>query len=383
MAWRRANLILAAVLAAGGLEGCANLPSSGPTAHDIVQDQKRANPLGFQIVDVTAASTAQANRLAGRSGPSLSNLARSGPVDLVGPGDELQITVFEVGTTLFSGSAAASALSSSALSAPTAAGETFPPVRVEQDGSVALPYIGRLQVAGRSVEEVQAMVTAGLAGKSQTPQVIVSVRENIANTVVVMGDVKKPGRLTLTLAGDRLLDAIASAGGGAYPTQDLIVRFSRGGQNAEARLDSITAGDPNDLALLPQDRIEVLYRPRSFTVFGATKVAETPFQLPRVSLAEAVARAGGPADQQADPSAVFVFRYEPEDLEGAPAPGARPIAYRLDMMRPESYFLSQAFEMRPRDVIYIANARINQVSKLMQILNLFFSPAYTAKVVSQ
>jgi polysaccharide export outer membrane protein len=64
-------------------------------------------------------------------------------------------------------------------------------------------------------------------------------------------------------------------------------------------------------------------------------------------------------------------------------PGARPVAYRLDLTRPESYFLAQRFEIHPHDVLYIANARADQVSKLFQILNLFFSPAYTAKVVAQ
>ncbi len=52
-------------------------------------------------------------------------------------------------------------------------------------------------------------------------------------------------------------------------------------------------------------------------------------------------------------------------------------------MRPASYFLAQGFEMHPHDVIYIANSQINAPAKMLQILNLFFSPIYTAKVLSQ
>ena len=53
------------------------------------------------------------------------------------------------------------------------------------------------------------------------------------------------------------------------------------------------------------------------------------------------------------------------------------------MRRPESYFLAQRFEMRPRDVIYVANAGANIPTRAIQVLSLFFSPVYTAKVLSQ
>jgi polysaccharide export outer membrane protein len=102
-----------------------------------------------------------------------------------------------------------------------------------------------------------------------------------------------------------------------------------------------------------------------------------------VSLAEALARAGGPNDQLADASAVFVFRYEPSAFDGAPLPGARPVAYRLNLLKAQSYLLAQRFEMKGRDVVYIANARTNQPAKLLGILNLVFQPIYTGKVLAQ
>ncbi len=314
-------------------------------------------------------------------------MAAPGEVDVIGPGDVLQITVFEIGTALFSAGGGGGLLNSpnsNGVYSPLAGGENFPPVAVGRDGVVSLPYVGRLTVAGRTADEVQTLIADALKEKSQAPQVIVSIRDNVANGVVVMGDVKKPGRVPLTLARERVLDAVAAAGGGAYPTQDLIVRVSREGRYAQMRLDRIVAGEVDDLTLIPHDRVEVLYHPRSFTVFGAvSKVSEVPFQTPRVSLAEAIGRSGGPSDQQADPTAIFVFRFTPTDAEGEHQPDAKPVAYRLDMLRPQSYFLAQAFQMRPKDVIYVANARSNQLVKLVQILNLFFQPAYTAKVVSQ
>jgi polysaccharide biosynthesis/export protein len=385
LAVRRSGLAgparLVAVLATPlmALAGCADLPSSGPTVSAIVGDARDPHAaLPFDIVDVTPAVIAR--QAAGGDLRALSALPPAGPVDVIGPGDVLQISVFEVGVSLFSGRSGAATPGSES----TAIGENLPQVTVDRDGQVLVPYVGAVQAAGLTPTDLAAKIQAGFAHHSQAPQVVVSVHGNVANTVMVLGDVKKPGRVPLTLGGERVLDAIAEAGGAEASTPDNIVRLIRGGESATASLATLHADSPDDIELRPQDRVEVNYRPRTFTVFGATgKAQEIPFQNPRVSLAEAVARTGGPSDQQADPSAVFVFRYEPSAFDGSPLPGAKPVAYRLNLLQAQSYFLAQRFEMKSRDVIYIANARANQLEKMMQILNLFFEPAYTAKVISQ
>lgn len=378
-----ARLLVLLLTPLAALGGCADLPSSGPTASVIVHAARDPHaPLPFDIVEVTP--EVLAGQTAGNAAlRTLAALPPAGPVDAIGPGDVLQISVFEVGpAALFSGRSGAFTPGPGAN--PTAAGENLPDITVDRDGQVLVPYVGRVKAAGLTPDALAARIQAGLAGKSPAPQVVVGVRTNVANTVMVLGDVKKPGRIPLTLAGERVLDAIAEAGGAESATPDNVVRLTRGAESATASLAMLQANSPDDVELRPQDRVEVDYRPRTFSVFGATgKVQEIPFQNPRVSLAEALARAGGPTDQQADPSAVFVFRYEPSAFDGAPLPGAKPVAYRLNLMQAQSYFLAQRFEMKSRDVIYIANAGSNQPSKMLQILNLFFQPFYTAKVVSQ
>ena len=336
----------------------------------------------FPILRLTPELVAQMASDAARPGEGMSALPAAGSSDRVGVGDGLQVSIFEVGPALFSGRSGAGTPAPG--SPPSAAGEALPVITVGSDGTAVLPYAGRIKAAGLTVDVVAADIRAALAGKSQSPEVVVSVRDNVAETVVVMGDVKKPGRIPLTMAHETVLDAIALAGGAANPVQDEMVHLHRAAADATAPLAMLQAGSPDDVMLSPQDRVEVLLRPRSFTIFGATgKVSEVPLQTPRVTLAEAVARAGGPTDQQADPSAVFVFRYDHTDMNGAPVPGAKPVAYRLDLMQAQSYFLAQRFEIHSRDVVYIANAASDQPTKLLQVLNLFFQPFYTAKVVSQ
>ena len=62
---------------------------------------------------------------------------------------------------------------------------------------------------------------------------------------------------------------------------------------------------------------------------------------------------------------------------------ATPIVYRLNLNTAAGYFLSQQFQMRDKDVIYIANARSNQPRKLAEIVNLLFSPLYTVRAATQ
>lgn len=371
---------LSPLLALAVLAGCATLPKSGPTAAEIAHAQRAAPD--FAIRDIDAATL---DRLAAQAAAPTALAALAGDPDpeLIGAGDLLQVTIYEVGAALFSGRGQASALAG-ADAVPAGTGENLPPVAVARDGTVRLPWVGPVLAAGRTPQMVAAEIADRLRGKSQSPQVIVTVRQNLANTVMVMGDVRKPGRVPLTLAGERLLDAIAEAGGATNPTQDDMVQVHRGGTTAAAPLALVEPGSADDVRLMPQDRVAVLFRPRTFTVFGAAgKVSEFPFQAPRLNLAEALARAGGASEERADPAAIFVFRFEPALPDGTPAAEARPVAYRLNMMQPQGYFLAQRFEMRPRDVIYVANARANVPTRFIQILNLFFSPFYTARVLTR
>jgi polysaccharide export outer membrane protein len=369
---------LCALLGLALLSGCASLPSSGPTAGEIRRGTQDQNQLGFKIVDIDGPLVEQIaarDAAADAAQPTLSSLARPGRNDVVGPGDLLSVGIYEVGVSLFASSAY-----SGGVVDPSARAQTFPEVIVARDGTITLPYVGRLNVSGHSTTEIEAMIVRGLKGKSQSPQALVAIKQNISSTVYVAGDVHQPGRYNLTLQSERLLDAIALAGGATNSAEDTVVRFNRGNQFIEERLGRIRAGAADDLMLIPGDRVELLKRPRSFISLGATgKVEQTDFATGEVSLAEAVARAGGPTDAVADPSAVFLFRYDPAMPGGA----ERPIIYRLNMLQPASYFLSQRFAVRDKDVIYIANAAANRPAKMVNIINQLFAPFVTARALTR
>jgi polysaccharide export outer membrane protein len=250
---------------------------------------------------------------------------------------------------------------------------------VDASGRIQLPYLGNITVGDLTVAQAQARIAAALRGKSQDARALVSIKQNVSNTVFVSGAVNRPGRLPLSLARERLLDAIATAGGSANTSEDTVVRFVRGSGVVEQRLATIRANMPDDVVLNPGDRIELIRSPRTYTVFGAvSKISQVPFETGQVSLAEALARSGGPSDATADPSAIFLFRYIVQPQTGV----EEPVIYRLNLLKPESYFLSQRVAMQDKDVIYIANAAANQPAKLVGVINQLFAPFVLARQIA-
>ena len=58
-----------------------------------------------------------------------------------------------------------------------------------------------------------------------------------------------------------------------------------------------------------------------------------------------------------------------------------PVVYRLDMSDANSYFLAQRFPVEDKDIIYVANARLNELQKFFTLLNTLTGPVITGIVV--
>ena len=368
---------LAAIVLSGSLllslGACATLPISGPTGSQIFKANKDVQaPLKFTLVELTDLSAlpiepALPPVAISPAPPPPTELKYIEEYDYAIVNDVLDISIYEAGVTLFAGGARETV----AGGAPTGAqAEHLPLVRVDDDGFIELPYSGRMRAAGHTPGELAAMIRKALRGMSQDPQVVVGIRESINNSVIVGGEVAKPGRLVLSTNRELLSDAIALAGGYRGDAKDLIVRVVRAGRPLEYRLADVLSGPERDMLIAPGDRIEVLRDPATFAVMGAAgKVDRLSFGAPSETLADAVAMAGGANPYFGDAKAVFVFRFQHH-----PDGNDLPVVYHLNMMRAGAFFISQRFVIRDKDILYIGNAASNQPSKLIQLISQLFSP---------
>jgi polysaccharide export outer membrane protein len=369
--------VIVVTMGALAVAGCASLPKSGPTGHEIRRAAVAgSNSIPFTLVEVqNPAALPPAPSVPGSTLETMSPR----PTDLLGPGDVLNITVYEAGVSLF-GTALRTAATAGSTTVDTASSaERLPPVRVDDYGYIKVPFIGRIRAAGHTAGELQAIIQSGLRGMSQDPQVLVSIEQSITNSVILAGEVAKPGRLVLSTNRESLVDAIALAGGYRGDAKDALARVQRDGQTFEIRLSDLLDTPQQDVSIAPGDRITLVSRPQSFSVLGApNKAEEIVFPRAHLTLAEAVALAGGANPNAGDAGAVFVFRYVPQ-----PNATEQPTVYHLNMMQPGAYLLSQRFMMRDRDVLYVGNARANQLSKFVQLLSQLFVPVATARAVTQ
>jgi polysaccharide export outer membrane protein len=266
---------------------------------------------------------------------------------------------------------------------------TIPPQVVESDGTIFMPFVGRIKVSGETPSEIARMITEKLQGKTVEPQVIVSNVGKVGSMATVGGDVNQPRSIALTLRGERLLDVIAAAGGTKFPAYESYVRIIRGSTIGTVLLQTVLNNPAENVAIKPGDQVFVIHNPRTFAVLGATqKVSQFTFDTEKVTLAEAIARAGGPIDTVGDPTGIFLFRFEPFDVAkqvlgeqaidamGGSHPEFVPILYRVGLTNADGFFVAQAIEMRDKDVVLITNAPATQLQKLMAIVRSFTGVAY-------
>jgi len=379
-----------AALTASLVSGCSLLPAAGPTASAIAEGADVTTPEGifarYEIVDVDAAVIE-----AMRTRPLDSLLATFGDhrpslEAVIGVGDAVAVQVWEAGSGgLFSGPLVADRFSAGSKSA------TIPEQVVGRDGAISVPYAGRIQVAGRRTQDVQALIETELAGKAIQPQVLVSVSRPISQAVTVTGEVTAGARIPLSGKGDRLLDVIASAGGVRGAVNETYVRLSRGRSTVTVPLTTVVSNPRENIYLRPEDVLTLVRDPQTFMAVGALASAtEVQFAAEGITLAQALARSRGLSDVQADPAGVFLFRFEPASLVRRLRPASPllatavvPVVYRFNLRDPNSLFLSQAFRMRNRDLIYVSNAPFSEVQKVLSVFSTVTAPvAASASIYS-
>ena len=369
---RRLPAICTLVIA---LTGCAGQPewlaSSGPSTGEVEASGADPATSGIQLVDVT---DAVARRLLAGQRQSLfsETLGSKGQrAGRIGAGDVVEVTVWEAppGMLFGGGSAAPSAAPA------TASAATFPEQMVGSDGTIGLPFIGQVPVAGKTTKQIESEIIERLRGKANQPQALVRLTRNTTADVTVVGEVTNSARVPLTARGERLLDALAATGGLRQPLNKVTLQVTRGNQVHALPLETIVRDPRQNILLQPGDVIAALYQPLSFTVLGATgKNEEINFEAQGISLTQALARAGGLIDNRARASGAFIFRFESPGALDWPVPpvttpdGKVAVIYRVNLKDPATFFAAQSFPIQNKDVLYVSNATAAELQKFFNLI---------------
>ena len=151
------------------------------------------------------------------------------------------------------------------------------------------------------------------------------------------------------------------------------VMLERDGRRGLAPFGALVYEPANNILVHPNDTIYLYREPQTFLAFGAFgNQQQIPFGTWRISLAEAVAKAGGLSDGRADPASVFLYRGETREVAEAMGIDCSkfqgpiiPVIYNFNFRNPGSYFLATTFEMRNKDVIYVSNSVSVEATKFV------------------
>src|ERR1700716_330192 len=370
---------LFSIILAGLLPDCSLLPGTGPTSDAVNANAtagvRSTTSLPYALVDISA------DTIGFLSQPNLITFKgefpdkRAKPTQVVGVGDVLNISIFEAAPGgLFTPGQAAGARPGNFVDLPAQA--------VDQKGSIYVPYAGEIPAAARTIPEIQQAVVDRLRNRAIEPQVVISLNQQHANVVSVLGDVNTPGVLALNSVGERLLALIARAGGPKFQAIESYVTLQRDGKPVRVLLSRVVHDPRENIFIRPNDVIFVTREAPTFTALGALNQnvfgfnSEIPFDVETLTLAQAMGKAGGLNDQQSDPSEIYVYRYEDRPfLEKLGVDLTRftydriPTIYRLNLRDPSGMLLAAGFQMRSKDVMYVANAKVVDYYKLLLLIN--------------
>jgi polysaccharide export outer membrane protein len=376
---KRLGSPLLAIIAAAVLPACSLLPGTGPKS-DAVENNATAGvrssaALSYALVDVSA------DTIGLLSQPNLVTFQgefpdkRAKPNQVVGVGDVLNISIFEAAPGgLFTPGQAAGARPGNFVD--------LPPQAVDQKGSIYVPYAGEIPAAARTIPDIQQAIVARLRNRAIEPQVVVSLNAQHSSVVSVLGDVNTPGVLALNSVGERLMALIARAGGPKFEAIESYVTLQRDGKRVKVLLSRVVHDPRENIFIRPNDVIFLTRESPTFTALGALNQnvfgfnSEIPFDVETLTLAQAMGKAGGLNDNQSDPSELYVYRYEDRRfLEKMGVDTTKftldrvPTIYHVNLRDPAGMLLASAFQMKIKDVMYVANAKVVDYYKLLLLIN--------------
>jgi polysaccharide export outer membrane protein len=359
------------------LTGCSQLPTIGPSRHEIREAAAQPGNQAVQIVDVDdkVARRLQAQQTQRLFSESLGQARGSDPG--IGAGDAVEVNLWEAPPAALFGGGVIDARGVPGSVRAT----TLPEQVVDRDGFISVPFAGRIRAAGLTPQALETEVVRRLKGKANQPEALVRVTRNASSNVTVVGEVTNSLRMPLSSGGERLLDALAAAGGVRQPISKTTLQVTRGNQFQSMPLDQVIRDPRQNVPLRAGDVITAIFQPLSFTALGATgKNEEINFEVQGISLAQALARSGGLVDSRSDAQGVFVFRLEqasaldwPRQPAVTTADGLVPVVYRIDLKNPGSFFVMRNFAIQHQDILYASNAPI---AELQKFLNVVFSITY-------
>lgn len=254
--------------------------------------------------------------------------------------------------------------------------------KVTTDGKLFYPYAGEIQAAGLTAQELRLEITKRLSDKIlNDPQVDVRVTGYYSRKAFVTGAVANPGYVSFNENPVTIPDLVASVGGFDEAADPSLVQLRRG--DKVYTIDYIRAFKEN----IPMDRILVkpgdqlfvplrkdTERDRKVYVLGEVNRTGIVHMDNYITLAEALAAAGGVNAMNAAPSDIYVIRNTSKEKIDI---------YQLDAKNAMALAMADRFELNPRDIVYVDASGIATWNRLLSLITPTMNAIYLGTNIVQ
>ncbi len=237
---------------------------------------------------------------------------------------------------------------------------------VRPDGTLFYPYIGNINAAGRTIEELRSDISRRLANYIDSPQVDVALLRYGSQRVVLSGAFNTAGEIPVTTAPMTLVQAIGQAGVDTETADLSSLILKRDGREYMLNLDDLNRPDSwlNQVYLKDGDQLHLPYNDQKkiYVLGEVTQPQALSFKASNFNLMDAIGTAGGIRQDTADGEAVYVIR------------GAQDIAteqakvFQLNAESPTAFALAKSFPLQPQDVVFVGPAGITRWNRFISQL---------------
>lgn len=237
---------------------------------------------------------------------------------------------------------------------------------VRPDGTIYYPYIGKIDAAGKTIEELRSVIAQRLTQFVDSPQVDLNVLRFASQKVIIAGAVVKSGPMPITTSPISIVEALGAAGIEPVNADLSGLTLTRDGREYRLDMDDLNnkGSQLHKVYLKDGDQLYLPYNDRKkIYVMGEVLVPQAvKFKTKNMNLADVVGSVGGMNQTTSNGNALYVIRGA-DNLETQPVK-----VYQLDAKSPVSLAIATQFELKPQDIVYVGPAQVTRWNRLISQL---------------
>lgn len=340
-----------------------------PGADGQVGSASNSNPPQSIVIPITPDLVRlQREQFAIEVGPEVKRFLAASMPYTIGPGDVLNIVVWDHPELTLAPAASNSTTDAASLSS---VGNGY---NVSTNGFIQFPYAGNVKLVGLTESQAHDVLASKLANYIKNPQLTVRIQAYRSGRVYVEGEVRLPGVQAVNDIPLTLPEAIGRAGGFLAAADRSTVSINRAGSTTQINFTQLAKLGVNPASILLASGDMVLVRNRDeskvFVLGEVTKPAALPLRNGQLTLSEALGESGGVSQLSGDPRQIYVLRNG--------GTGSAEI-YHLDAATPAAYALAEGFDLKSKDVVFVNPSSLVRFNRAITLL---LPGAQTATAVS-